>query len=105
MILTKITYYQIFGISFITYLSILALLLFAATALVAVRNKRGSRLLFKCHHRLAAIAIIVAFTHGVLGLLGGDTTGRGLAGSVQVRPGILCMEKGRAAAAGSACAV
>lgn len=81
--LTKITYYQIFGISLITYLGILALLLFAATTLVAVRNKRGSRLFFKWHHRLAAISIIVAFTHGVLGLLGGDTIGYGMAGSVQ----------------------
>ena len=81
--LTKITYYQIFGISFITYLGILALFLFAATALVAIRNKKGGRLLFKWHHRLATIAIIVAFTHGILGLLGGDTIGDGVAGSVQ----------------------
>jgi len=81
--LTKITYYQIFGISLITYLGIFALLLFAATALVAIRNKRGSRLLFKWHHRLATISIIVAFTHGILGLLGGDTIGFSMSGSGQ----------------------
>jgi hypothetical protein len=81
--LTKITYYQIFGISFITYLGILALLLFAATALVAIRNKKGSRLFFKWHHRLAVISIIVALTHGALGLMGGDMIGSDIAGSIQ----------------------
>lgn len=81
--LTKIAYHQIFGISFITYLGILALLFFAATALVAIRNKKGSRLFFKWHHHLATISIIVAFTHGILGLLGGDTIGYGMAGSGQ----------------------
>ncbi len=81
--LTKIAYYQILGISLITYLGILALLLFAATVLVATRNKKGGRLLFKWHHRLATISIIVAFTHGILGLLGGDTTGYNMSGSVQ----------------------
>jgi mono/diheme cytochrome c family protein len=79
----KIAYYQIFGISLITYLGILAFLIFAATALVAIRSRRGSRLLFKWHHRLATIAIIVAFIHGMLGLLGRDTVGYGMAGSGQ----------------------
>jgi hypothetical protein len=81
--LSKITYYQILGISLITYLGILALLLFAATALVAIRRKRGGRLLFRWHHRLATVSIILAFTHGILGLLGGDTIGYGMAGSGQ----------------------
>jgi hypothetical protein len=82
--LMKITYYQIFGVSLITYLGILAFLLFSATALFAIRNKKGGRLLFKWHHRLATISIIVAFTHGILGLLGGDT-GFGITGSGQER--------------------
>jgi len=81
--LTKITYYQIFGISLITYLGILAFLFFTATALVAMRSKRGGRLLFRWHHRLATISIIVAFTHGILGLLGGDTNGYSIADSGQ----------------------
>jgi hypothetical protein len=83
--LTKITYYQIFGVSLIIYLGILAFLLFTATALVAIRNKRGGRLPFKWHHSLATISIIVAFTHGILGLLGGDTIGFGITGSGQER--------------------
>ena len=58
-------------------------LFFTATAIVSIRNRKGGRLLFKWHHRLAAIAIIVALIHGVLGLLGSDTTGDGVAGSVQ----------------------
>ncbi|HZV47359.1 MAG TPA: hypothetical protein VFG06_08450, partial [Thermodesulfovibrionales bacterium] len=78
--LSKITYYQILGISLITYLGILALLLFAATAFVAIRRKRGGLLLFRWHHRLATVSIILAFTHGILGLLGGDTIGYGMAG-------------------------
>lgn len=81
--LTKITYYQILGISFITYLGILALFLFTVTAIVTIRNRKGGRLLFNWHHRLAAIAIIVAFIHGILGLLGSDTIRDGVAGSVQ----------------------
>ena len=56
---------------------------FAATAIVAIRSKRGGRLLFKWHHRLATISIILAFTHGIVGLLGGDTIGYGMADSVQ----------------------
>lgn len=67
----------------ITYLGMLALLLFAATVLVATRSKRGGRLLFKWHHRLATISIIVAITHGILGLLGGETIGYGMEGSGQ----------------------
>ncbi len=83
--LTKIAYYQIFSISLITYLGILAFLLFATTALVVIRSKRGGRLLFKWHHRLATITIIVAFAHGILGLLGRDLIGYGMAGSGQDR--------------------
>ena len=83
--LTKITYYQIFGISLITYLGILALLLFVTTALVAIRRKKGGRLLFKWHHRLAYVSIILAIIHGLLGLFGGETIGYSLAGSGQDR--------------------
>jgi hypothetical protein len=83
--LTKITYYQLFGVSLITYLGILAFLLFSATALFAIRHKRGGRLLFKWHHRLATISILVAFTHGILGLLGGDMIGLDIRGSGQER--------------------
>ena len=81
--LTEIALYQIIGISVITYLGILAFLLFSAAALVATRSKKGGRLVFKWHHRLATISIIVAFTHGILGLLGGNTSGYGMADSVQ----------------------
>jgi hypothetical protein len=81
----KITYYKIFGVSLIIYLGILAFLLFTATAFVAIRKKRGGRLLFKWHHSLATISIIVAFTHGILGLLGGDMIQFGIIGSHQER--------------------
>jgi mono/diheme cytochrome c family protein len=84
--LTKIAYYQIFEISLIAYLGILALLLFIATALAAIRRRKDGRLLFRWHHRLAYVSIILAIVHGLLGLFGGDTIGYGLGGSGQGKP-------------------
>jgi len=81
--LTEIAYYQILGVSLITYLGLLAFILFCATALVAVLKKKGSRLYFKWHHSFAAVSIILALTHGLLGLLGEDKIGYNLAGLVQ----------------------
>lgn len=81
--LTEIAYYQILGVSLITYLGLLAFILFCATALVAVLKKKGSRLYFKWHHSLAAVSIILALIHGLLGLLGGDKIGYDVAGLVQ----------------------
>ena len=69
--LQDIKYYQIFGIPLIVYVGVLALLFLLGTALVAIINKkRGSRSLIKWHHRLAALCIVFALFHGLLGISG-----------------------------------
>ena len=69
--LRAIKYHQIFGVPLIVYIGLLALLLLLATALIAAINrKQGSRSLLKWHHHMAALCIIVALFHGLLGISG-----------------------------------
>jgi len=71
--LVSIKYYQIFGIPLIIYIGLLALFFLLGTALMPIINKKkGSRSLIQWHHRIAALCIIFALTHGLLGL-SGDT--------------------------------
>jgi cytochrome c6 len=81
--LATIRYYEVFGITLITYLGIFAFLSLSATVLIATRKKKGSRLAFKWHHHTAVITIILVAIHGIFGLLIGDTIGYGMAGSNQ----------------------
>jgi mono/diheme cytochrome c family protein len=39
---------------------------------VAIRRKKGTHIPYKWHHRLATIAIVFVFVHGILGLLSGE---------------------------------
>jgi hypothetical protein len=69
--LGSIKYYQIFGIPLIMYIGLLALFFLLGTALIPIINKKkGSRSLVQWHHRMAALCIIFALFHGLLGLSG-----------------------------------
>ena len=69
--LRAIKYYQLFDVSLIIYIGVLALLFLFGTALVAIINrKKGSRLLLQWHHRMAALCIVFALFHGLLGISG-----------------------------------
>ena len=66
----EITYYLIFGKPLIMYLGILTLLAFLFTAAIAVMNLKGVRTIpYRWHPRCAAVAILLALVHGLLGLL------------------------------------
>jgi hypothetical protein len=65
--LENITYFQILGKPLIMYIGIITLVLFISVALIPILNKRGKKIPFKWHHRLAAVAIILALIHGLLG--------------------------------------
>lgn len=68
--LESITYYLIFGKPLIMYLGILTLSSFLFTASIAILNRRGITIIpFKWHPRMAAISIMLAVTHGSLGVL------------------------------------
>ena len=60
---------MIFGKPAIMYGGILTLLLLLSTATVGVLNFKGIHIIpFKWHPRLAAITIVAAIIHGLLGL-------------------------------------
>ena len=69
---TKIIYHEFFGIPLFVYGGILALFCLLLTIFFALRIKKGKRVLFKWHHRLAFAALILAVIHGILGLFSGD---------------------------------
>lgn len=65
-----ITYYLIFGKPLIMYLGILTLLAFLFTASIAIMTMKGFRTIpFRWHPRCAALAIVLAVVHGLLGVL------------------------------------
>lgn len=68
--LENINYFPIFGKPLIMYVGILTLLSFLFTALIAVMNKKGVRIIpFKWHPRMAFFSISLAILHGILGVL------------------------------------
>lgn len=68
--LQEITYYLIFDKPLILYLGILTLLSLLVTASIAVLNKKGIRVIpFRWHAACAALTILLALIHGILGLL------------------------------------
>ena len=68
--LTEITYYMIFGMPLIAYLGTITLVSLLLTASISVMNKRGIRLIpFRWHPRMAAVTIMLALVHGILGML------------------------------------
>jgi hypothetical protein len=70
MVLNEITYFQILGFPLIIYLGILALVFFILTAVIAILNRRGNRIIpFEWHSRIAMIALLLAIIHGTLGVL------------------------------------
>ena len=65
-----ITYFLIFGKPLIIYLGIITLLAFLFTASIAFMTMKGIRTIpFKWHPRCAAVAIVLALVHGLLGIL------------------------------------
>jgi len=70
--LLKIIYLNILGLPFIAWLGIITLLLFIFTAFIAYFNTRGINkwpITYKMHIIMAIIAIILAITHGILGII------------------------------------
>jgi hypothetical protein len=68
--LENITYYPIFGKPLILYGGIITLLSLLFTASISVMNKKGMHVIpFKWHSRMAAVTIVLALIHGLLGLL------------------------------------
>lgn len=65
-----ITYYSILGIPFIVHLGIITLFILIATVLLPLLKRWGIiKVHVKWHIRLAYVTIILAFIHGILGLL------------------------------------
>jgi len=70
MAFNTITYFPIFGLPFIAYLGMTTLTLIVITAFIGWLNlKRPGKIHFKWHIRAAAISLILAFLHGLLGVL------------------------------------
>jgi len=68
--LQELTYYLIFGIPFIVYLGIITLIFFVVTASIAsLKRRKKIKIDIKWHFRLAYVSIILAFIHGILGIL------------------------------------
>ena len=66
----EITYFPIFGKPLILYLGILTLLAILFTAVIAIMNKNGIRVIpFRWHPVCAGCAILLALVHGLLGIL------------------------------------
>jgi len=66
----EITYYLIFEKPLILYLGILTLLAILFTAVIAIMNKKGMRVIpFRWHPVCAGCAILLALVHGLLGIL------------------------------------
>jgi hypothetical protein len=67
---SEISYYLIFGKPLIMYLGILTLLSLLTTASIAFLTISGIRRFpMQWHHRGAALTIIFALVHGILGIL------------------------------------
>ena len=81
--LTKLTYYPIFGLPLFMYIGILALFFVLLTTLFALINKKGKKLFFKLHHRMAALSIVFALIHGTMGMYGLILTKTDMTGSGQ----------------------
>lgn len=65
-----IAYYLIFGIPFIVYIGIITLIIFILTAGLAILKRKGKiNYPIKWHFWLAYLAILLAFIHGILGIL------------------------------------
>ena len=65
-----IAYFLILGKPLIMYLGILTLLFIVTTAAIAVMNKRGIQIVpFRWHPVCAGCALVLAFVHGILGVL------------------------------------
>lgn len=68
--IAKIAYFIILGKPLVFYLGIISLLLFIATATIAILNIKGiNKIPFVWHPRLAIIAITVALIHALLIIL------------------------------------
>jgi hypothetical protein len=66
----NITYFPVLGKPLILYLGILTLLAILFTAVIAVMNKKGIRVIpFRWHPVCAGCAILLALVHGLLGML------------------------------------
>jgi DMSO/TMAO reductase YedYZ heme-binding membrane subunit len=68
--LQEFSYYLIFGLPFILYLGIVVILMLFFTSLITFLRRKGrTKISVQWHYRLAYITIILAFIHGILGLL------------------------------------
>jgi len=68
--LENISYFLIFGKPLIMYMGIITLSSFLFTASIAIMNHYNITFIdFKWHPRMAIISIILALTHGTLGIL------------------------------------
>ena len=66
----NIVYYQILGKPLIMYLGILTLLSVTITALIAVLTVKGiKKYPISWHTNMAIVSLILAFIHGLLGVL------------------------------------
>lgn len=69
IMIAQIVYFLIFGKPIIFHTGILTLVFFLLAALIGYLNFRGIRTIpFKWHPRVVAIAILLGFIHGLLGL-------------------------------------
>ena len=65
----EITYYMFFGIPFIVYLGIITILMFIATATLALLKRKGKiKYSIKWHYRLAYLSIFLGVIHSILGI-------------------------------------
>lgn len=67
--LYRIAYYPIFGYPFILYLGVMALILFLIAVSISTLFKGKVKNHFKLHRLIAAVSIVFALIHGILGLL------------------------------------
>lgn len=64
-----IAYFLVFGKPLVFYSGIITILSFSLTAFISVSNKLGWHIIpFKWHPRMAAISLLLAAIHGLLGL-------------------------------------
>lgn len=68
MALTQITFFPVLGLPLIAWLGMITYLGFISTASIPLLTRRGVRIQFKWHMRLAYFSIIMATIHGLLGL-------------------------------------
>lgn len=66
----EIIYMPIFGSSLLSWLGVLALLLFVTVSLIGILVPKGKiKISFKWHGRIAKLALIVAIIHGGLAFI------------------------------------